>query len=279
MARGAGHEGADRPHRPTGDCCRDQARPGDRGRRLNRREHALLRFGPGPARGGRSSDRRGRRPESGSRPCAAPSAGRVDRGQLRVHPQVVEQLRAASMGNRVMVDLDSAHDEGHVRAELDRLASLVTPGCYLVVEDTVGGGRPIRPEERRGAGPCPRRVARGGPAVRGGSAGASGSCSTTNHRGYLRRLGDGDTGAWVDDTPPCAVPSWTSVEDHARGSVRSRSDEPGDAAPTRAADGPSRIDDVDALYRTISKLQASEQMLPARITSDSFRPCGTARPA
>lgn len=39
-------------------------------------------------------------------------------------------------GERVMVTLDSLHTKEHVLAELDRYAPLVTPGCYLVVEDT-----------------------------------------------------------------------------------------------------------------------------------------------
>jgi cephalosporin hydroxylase len=51
-------------------------------------------------------------------------------------PRIVEGLRERARGRRVMVDLDSDHSAAHVAAELRALAHLVTPQCYLVVEDT-----------------------------------------------------------------------------------------------------------------------------------------------
>jgi cephalosporin hydroxylase len=37
----------------------------------------------------------------------------------------------------IMVSLDSDHSAGHVRREIELYAPLVTPGCYLVVEDGI----------------------------------------------------------------------------------------------------------------------------------------------
>lgn len=59
---------------------------------------------------------------------------------------VVERLREEAKDRRTMVDLDADHSLEHVSAELRALAPLVTPGCYLVVEDTWLGGRPVRPD-------------------------------------------------------------------------------------------------------------------------------------
>lgn len=44
---------------------------------------------------------------------------------------------------RIMVILDSNHEESHVRRELDLYAPLVTVGSYLIVEDTSNSPGPI----------------------------------------------------------------------------------------------------------------------------------------
>jgi cephalosporin hydroxylase len=59
-----------------------------------------------------------------------------------VDPGVVESIHDAARGKRVMLNLDSDHAAAHVLQELRLLAGIVTPGCYLVVEDT-SIGRPL----------------------------------------------------------------------------------------------------------------------------------------
>jgi cephalosporin hydroxylase len=66
-------------------------------------------------------------------------------------PAVVATLRERAEGRRVMVDLDSDHRAEHVAGELRALAPLVTPQCYLVVEDT-WFGRTVRFDQ--GPGPA-----------------------------------------------------------------------------------------------------------------------------
>jgi cephalosporin hydroxylase len=69
-----------------------------------------------------------------------------------VAPDTVERARAAAVrASRTMVILDSDHSERHVSAELAAFADLVTPGCYLIVEDTNVYGHPVALEH--GPGP------------------------------------------------------------------------------------------------------------------------------
>lgn len=54
-----------------------------------------------------------------------------------VERDVVVAIRSAAEGQKsVMVVLDSLHTFEHVAMELAAYGNLVTPGCYLVVEDT-----------------------------------------------------------------------------------------------------------------------------------------------
>lgn len=54
-----------------------------------------------------------------------------------INPSIAQRVRdAIPDGSRVMVCLDSHHEEAHVLAELDTYANLVSPGCYCVVLDT-----------------------------------------------------------------------------------------------------------------------------------------------
>jgi cephalosporin hydroxylase len=52
-------------------------------------------------------------------------------------PQVVAQVAELAAGRRTMAVLDSDHSAVHVHAEIMAYGPLVSPGCYLVVEDGI----------------------------------------------------------------------------------------------------------------------------------------------
>jgi cephalosporin hydroxylase len=57
-------------------------------------------------------------------------------GKSSTDPEVVAEVRRRTDGRRAMVILDSDHSQAHVEAELAAYAGTVSPGCYLIVEDT-----------------------------------------------------------------------------------------------------------------------------------------------
>jgi cephalosporin hydroxylase len=66
-------------------------------------------------------------------------------------PEVVERVAAlVKPGEKVMAVLDSDHSSLHVAKELEIYSRLVTPGQYLVVEDTNINGHPAAPGWGRG---------------------------------------------------------------------------------------------------------------------------------
>jgi len=69
-----------------------------------------------------------------------------------VGPDVVRYVSSAIRANdTVMVILDADHSKTHVLQELRAYHPLVTPGSYLIVEDTNVNGRPVLPDH--GPGP------------------------------------------------------------------------------------------------------------------------------
>ncbi len=66
-------------------------------------------------------------------------------------PEVVAQWPSGPRRLDAAAVLDSGHRRGHVLAELRAYAPMVTPGSYLVVEDTNVNGHPVY--EAFGPGP------------------------------------------------------------------------------------------------------------------------------
>ena len=70
-------------------------------------------------------------------------------------PEILHAVaERATRAKRVLVVLDDDHSAPHVLAELAAYGPLVTPGNYLVVEDTDVNGHPVMP----GHGPGPREA-------------------------------------------------------------------------------------------------------------------------
>ncbi len=62
-------------------------------------------------------------------------------------PDIFARVKAmAAEAERVLVILDSDHSRDHVLAEMNLYSDLVTPGSYMVVEDTNVNGHPVFPE-------------------------------------------------------------------------------------------------------------------------------------
>jgi cephalosporin hydroxylase len=60
-------------------------------------------------------------------------------------PKVTDQVAQEVLHKKVLVTLDSLHTSDHVMKELQIYSKLVTPGSYLVVQDTNLNGHPVSP--------------------------------------------------------------------------------------------------------------------------------------
>jgi len=64
--------------------------------------------------------------------------------------KIVEEVKSLiKPEDRVMVNLDSDHCKAHVLKELEIYSPLVTPGMYLIVDDTNLNGNPIRTLDKK----------------------------------------------------------------------------------------------------------------------------------
>lgn len=62
-----------------------------------------------------------------------------------VSPEVVEAVKSEIKdGETVLVVLDSVHSKEHVLNELRTYGGLVTSGSYVIVEDGIAGGHPVK---------------------------------------------------------------------------------------------------------------------------------------
>ena len=71
-----------------------------------------------------------------------------------VDPKITDHVAQEVLGKKVLITLDSLHTREHVLKEMEIYSKLVTPGSYLVVQDTNINGNPVYP----GFGPGPHEA-------------------------------------------------------------------------------------------------------------------------
>jgi cephalosporin hydroxylase len=103
-------------------------------------------------------------------------------------PEIVRQVKnAIKPGEKVMVLLDSDHHRDHVLNELRLYHDMVTPGSYIVVEDTDMNGHPILPKHGPGPMEAAEQFLKETPGF-GIDPAREKLMLTFNPRGYLRRV-------------------------------------------------------------------------------------------
>jgi cephalosporin hydroxylase len=106
-----------------------------------------------------------------------------------IAPETLEHVRRrADAAETVLVVLDSDHRKEHVLEELRLYAPLVTPGSYIVVEDTILNGHPVSPEFGPGPMEATEEFLRAEPSFKSDRSREK-LYLTFNPKGYLRRSG------------------------------------------------------------------------------------------
>ena len=62
-----------------------------------------------------------------------------------VSPEVISEIAQRVGSGTVLVTLDSLHTKEHVLKEMNLYSRFVTPGSYLIVQDTNINGHPVYP--------------------------------------------------------------------------------------------------------------------------------------
>jgi cephalosporin hydroxylase len=184
-------------------------------------------------------------------------------------PEIVSRIRAAARGRRTMVDLDADHRAHHVLEELRTYSPLVSPGCYIVVEDGFLGGRPVRPEAVPGPSEAIDAWLAEEPPFEP-DRWRERYLLTQNPRGYLRR--DDPHGEGPQVRPPPANYMLGSLELSGADGMTAATQPPPDPDRAveefeRAAGEPDR--EVEALRRTIGNLARADRQ--AHIEADLDR--------
>ena len=185
-------------------------------------------------------------------------------------PEVVSRIRAAAKGKRTMVDLDADHRAHHVLEELRTYSDLVSPNCYLVVEDSFFGGRPVRPDAIPGPSEALDAWFAEDPPFES-DRWRERYLLTQNPRGYMRRLSD-----------PAEAPPGPPRPDHFfTGAFELTGVD--DGAPPAAAIDPETIADeleaaagrpdleVEALRKTVGNLARGNRQAQTEASIDRRR--------
>ena len=176
-----------------------------------------------------------------------------------VDPEIVSRIRSEARGKRVMVDLDADHRAHHVLEELRTYSPLVTPGCYLVVEDGFLGGRPVRPDAVPGPSEALDAWLAEDPPFEP-DRWRERFLLTQNPRGYLRRTGEEPGGPRRREPPDNFMTGALELSGVGGAAAATRPPPDPDRAAEEleaAAGEPDR--EVEALRRTVGNLARGDR--------------------